>query len=169
MELTSQQHAEALFELVDNNREHLSRFLPWVGNMQSVENFNNYIRMCEQQYEQQTDVSFVIFYNGEAAGRIGLHYIHTHNKIGAIGYWLGKQFEGKGIVLHACKAIIEFGFKQLGLHRIEIKAAVKNSRSQAVPKKLNFIKEGILREAEWVNGEFHDLYLYSILQQDWLQ
>lgn len=167
LELTSIQHAAGLFAAVDNSREHLSRFLPWVTNMRTEDNMRQYLQHCEQLYREATEVSFVIKYDGTIAGRIGLHYIHSHNKIAAIGYWISKTHEGKGIVLRSCKAVIEYGFEQLGLHRIEIKAAVKNTRSQAVPEKLHFTREAILREAEWVNDEFIDLYLYSLLQQEW--
>lgn len=55
----------------------------------------------------------------------------------------------------------------MDLNRIEIKAAVKNFKSQAIPEKLNFKKEGILRQAEFVNNEFIDLFIYSILKNEW--
>ncbi|RYD83166.1 MAG: N-acetyltransferase [Sphingobacteriales bacterium] len=163
LELTAQKHAQGLLDAVNKNREHLSRFLPWVGNMQTVEDFKNYIQHCEMQLQQKTDISFVILANNTVAGRIGLHYIHPHNKHGAIGYWIAKEFEGQGIVLQSCKAVIRYGFDILGLHRIEIKAAVENTRSQAIPEKLGFFKEGILREAEFVNNAFTDIVLYSLL------
>lgn len=166
LELTSQKHAADLFEAVNNNREHLSRFLPWVGNMKTVDDFTRYLQHCELLYQQKTEVSFVIFFEGKAAGRIGLHYIHPHNKVAAIGYWLSKEYEGKGIILRSCKAIIQYGFETLALNRIEIKAAVENIRSQAVPEKLHFTREGLLRQAEWVNGEYLDLYLYSLLKNE---
>ena len=73
LELASQQHAETLFAAVDNNREHLSRFLPWVGNMQSADDMKNYLQYCETLYQQKTEVSFVIAVAGKIAGRIGLH------------------------------------------------------------------------------------------------
>lgn len=167
LELTAQQHAAGLFEAVDNNREHLSRFLPWVGNMQSTDDFKGYISHCELLYQQQTDVSFVIMVNNKTAGRIGMHHIQLQNKTGAIGYWLAKEFEGQGIITKACKTIIQYGFEQLALNRIEIKAIVNNVRSQAIPEKLHFKREGILREAEWVNNEFHDLVIYSLLRSEW--
>lgn len=167
LELTAPKHASGLFDTVDNNREHLSRFLPWVGNMQSVENFKTYIEYCELQYQQKTDVSFVIMVNNKTAGRIGMHHMQLQNKSGAIGYWLAKEFEGRGIVTRACKTIIRYGFEELALNRIEIKAAENNIRSQAIPEKLHFKKEGILREAEWVNNEFLDIVLYSMLRSEW--
>jgi ribosomal-protein-serine acetyltransferase len=118
-------------------------------------------------YQQGKEVSFVIMSGEVLMGRIGLHYINSQNKSAAIGYWLTKKAEGNGIIVRSCKALIRYGFHELGLHRIEIKAAVSNIRSQAIPQKLNFVKEGILREAELVNDTFLDLILYSMLEREW--
>jgi len=167
LELTTQKHAQGLFDAVDCNREHLSQFLPWVSAMQSTEDFRSYIENCELLYQQEKEVSFVIIENEILVGRIGLHHMNVQNRNASIGYWLIKTAEGKGIVYKSCKALIRYGFRELGLHRIEIKAATENLRSQAIPKKLNFMKEGILRQAELVNNKFLDLVLYSLLSDDW--
>ena len=167
LELTGVKHTIPLFDVIDNNRDHLSVFLPWVGNMQTVDDFKTYLRNCELLYQQKMEVSFVIFFNEMAVGRIGLNHLNWENKTGAIGYWLSKNAQGNGIIVQSSKWLINYGFHELGLHRIEIKAAVKNIKSQAIPVKLNFKKEGILRQAELVNGEFIDLVLYSILSSEW--
>jgi len=167
LELTAQRHADALFQAVDKNRKHLSTFLPWVGNMNSVYDFNEYIKNCEQLYEEKKELSFVIVSDKNTVGRIGLNNINLQNKNASIGYWLTKDAEGKGIITRSCKKLITVGFDQLGMHRIEIKAAVNNLRSRAIPQKLNFREEGILREAELVNGTFLDLVLYSMLREEW--
>jgi ribosomal-protein-serine acetyltransferase len=109
----------------------------------------------------------VILQNDVTVGRIGLHHLNRDNKNASIGYWLTKNTEGKGIITRSCKVLITYGFEELELHRIEIKAAVNNVKSQAIPQKLNFTKEGTLRESELVNGVFLDLVLYSMLQDEW--
>jgi ribosomal-protein-serine acetyltransferase len=167
LELTSAKHAGALYEAVNANRKHLSEFLPWVGNMQSVADFQQYIETCEMLYRQGKEVSFVILLNEVAVGRIGLHHVNPDNKNASIGYWLTKEAEGKGIIIRSCRKLIAYGFDELQLHRIEIKAAVKNIKSRAIPEKLNFKEEGTLRDAELVNGVYLDLVLYSILQDEW--
>ncbi len=167
LELTAAKHAEGLYLAVDANREHLSEFLPWVGNMQSVDDFRNYIENCELLYQQDKEVSFVIMLGETPVGRIGLHHLNGQNKSGSIGYWLTRDAEGKGIITQSCRALISYGFKELGLHRIELKAATGNLKSQAVPERLHFKKEGILRGAELVNGQFLDLFIYSLLDVEW--
>lgn len=167
LELTSEKHATALYEAVNSNREHLAAFLPWVDNFHSVKDFSEYINNCMQLNLQQQELSFVIILNDKLVGRIGLHYINLQHKNAAIGYWLTRDATGQGIIGRCCKTIIGYGFKELGLHRIEIKAAEKNQRSIAIPEKLGFKKEGILRQAELVNGVFHDLVIYSMLKDEW--
>lgn len=167
LELTAPKHAAGLFLAVDANREHLSRFLPWVSNMQSVTDFEKYIANCQRLHQQGAEVSFVIISGNEVIGRIGLHHMNVQNKNGEIGYWLIKGVEGKGIITKSCEALISFGFKELGLQRIAIKSAVQNIRSQAIPRNLGFTKEGILRQAELVNDQFLDLVLYAILKDEW--
>ncbi len=167
LELTSERHAKLLYDAMDNNREYLSVFLPWIDNMQSVNDFENYIRNCELLCKQEKEVSFVIFLNERPVGRIGLHHLNLQNKIGAIGYWLTKEAEGQGIISKSCKKLIEYGFNELGLNRIEIKCASENNKSQSIPQRFNFVKEGIMRQAEFVNDAFLDIILYSILKDEW--
>ena len=161
------EHAPLLFERVDHNRNHVRTWLPWVDAMQSVEHFQQFIRAARAREEAGQERSWSIFYHGVLAGRIGIHYINQQNKQGSVGYWLGQEFEGKGIVTQACEGVIGYGFNDLGLHRIELKCGTGNNRSAAVPQRLGFTNEGILREAELVNGQFIDLYLFSLLRSEW--
>jgi ribosomal-protein-serine acetyltransferase len=135
--------------------------------MQSVADFEIYIERCEQQHIAGTDYGFVIKAENKVVGRIGVHYIDQRNSIGAIGYWIGEGFSGKGIVTRACQSLIRFCFEDAALNRIEIKCATGNLRSAAIAERLGFQKEGILREAERVNSEFLDLNLYSFLKSEW--
>jgi ribosomal-protein-serine acetyltransferase len=167
LEIIADHHAHALLELGERNRKPLGEWLPWVPYMQTVDNFNTYIERCKSQHEAGTDYGYVIMVNNNVAGRIGIHYIDQQNKTGAIGYWLGEEYIGKGIVTKSCKGIIRFGFEQIGLNRIEIKCATANHKSVAIAERLNFKKEGILRQAEYANGNFQDLFLYSLLKEEW--
>ncbi len=114
-------------------------------------------------------MSFIILLNDKVVARIGLNHLNLQNKTGAIGDWLGKNVQGKGIITKSCIKLIDYGFREMNLNRIEIKASVKNFKSQAIPEKLNFRKGSILRQAEFVNNEFIDLFLYAMLKEDWIK
>jgi len=67
----------------------------------------------------------------------------------------------------ACRAIATEAFRQYGLHRIEIRCATGNGRSAAIPRRLGFAEEGILREAEWLYDHWVDLRVFSMLEHNW--
>ncbi len=167
LEFLEEIHAASLFNLINNNRAYLKEWLPWVDSMRTVENTRNYIVNCIKQAEERTDFAYAIMFDGNMVGRIGMHHINQQNKIGEIGYWLANGMQGRGIVTSCCTALINYGFDELGLNRIVIKCAVGNERSRAIAEKLDFKKEGILRQAEWVNGKFLDLYQFSLLREEW--
>jgi ribosomal-protein-serine acetyltransferase len=165
--LIDDKHALPVFNLIDNNRHYLREWLPWVDNMRSIENLKNYIVKCKKENEQGSDFGYVIIYNNIVAGRIGIHNIDQQNKIASIGYWLAEDFAGKGIITKSCKAIINYAFDELGLNRIEIKCGTGNFKSKAIPMRLNFKEEGIIRQGEFVNNKFIDLFIFSMLKTEW--
>jgi ribosomal-protein-serine acetyltransferase len=167
LELLDDKHAVPVFNLIDNNRHYLREWLPWVDNMCSIENFKNYILKCKKESEQGRDFGCVIIYNGTVAGRIGIHNIDKQNKIASIGYWLAKDFAGKGIITTSCKALINYAFDALDVNRIEIKCGTANFKSKAIPMRLNFTEEGIIRQGEFVNNKFIDLFIFSMLKNEW--
>jgi len=81
-----------------------------------------------------------------------------------LGYWIGKEHEGNGIITSSCRRLLQYGFEVLMLNRIEIRCGVENVRSQRVPERLGFTKEGTLRQVENIRGQFIDHYLYSLLR-----
>ena len=167
LEFLEEIHAESLLNLVNANRTYLREWLPWVDQMHTVANFAYYISETKRRAAEKTDFGYAIIIDKNIAGRIGLHHINQQNKIGEIGYWLADGLQGRGIITKCCTAIINHGFTQLGLNRIEIKCATENNKSRAIAEKLQFKQEGILKQAEWLNGKFIDLYLYAMLKDEW--
>jgi ribosomal-protein-serine acetyltransferase len=166
LETIAEKHAQPMFDLINSSRQHLREWLPWVDHMQTVENFEDHIADCKRREDVESDFAFVILLEDQMAGRIGIHYINYQNKIASIGYWLGDGYQGKGIITKACIALIDYSFHVLEMNRVQIKCATGNFKSQAIPERLNFKKEGIIRQGEFVNGRFVDLYLYSILKEE---
>jgi len=63
--------------------------------------------------------------------------------------------------------LIDFAFRELELNRIEIRCSSENSRSAAIPQRLGFTREGLLRMAEFRNGRLHDFEIYGLLASEW--
>ncbi|WP_202623269.1 GNAT family N-acetyltransferase [Alkalibacterium sp. MB6] len=83
-----------------------------------------------------------------------------------IGYELSKDLWGRGLASEAVEAIIHYGFKELGLQRIEALIEPPNRSSRRLVEKLGFVREGLLRNYEFTNKGFDDLYMYALLKTD---
>ncbi len=92
-----------------------------------------------------------------------------HGDTAEIGYQLNYDYWGKGYMSEALEKVIEVGFNQLGLRRIEIAHAITNTRSQKVIEKAGFVYEGTCRKYIYdkINKEFVDCRHYSILKDEW--
>ncbi|MCZ8494483.1 GNAT family N-acetyltransferase [Priestia sp. Y58] len=94
-----------------------------------------------------------------------LNRVHGHYRA-EIGYELSKDYWGNGIASEALGAVIKYGFTHLNLRRIEALIEPANVSSQNLIKNHGFVKEGLLRSYEFTCGKFDDLYMYSLLKQD---
>lgn len=166
LELIATDHAPMIYEMVDSNREHLRTWLPFVDRMKELSFAENFVRGTIVRNETGAEYAFMIYHNKKPVGRIGVYKIDMVNRSGEIGYWLIADAQSKGIVSNAVNGLLDFCFEKLNLHRIEIRCAVENYKSQAIPEKLGFTKEGIIREGEWLGDHFTDLILYSLLKKE---
>ena len=156
--------AHTVFALVDTNREHLRPWMPWEPMTKSSADTLVYItHSLESEYDVEGNGIFV---DGAFAGGMGMR-IDPLNDVGEIGYWIGKAFEGRGLITRATKRFVDYGFDERGLHRIEIKAASTNRRSRAVAERLGFRQEAVLREAGRADPGYLDLVVYGMLAHEW--
>jgi ribosomal-protein-serine acetyltransferase len=169
LRIVSEQDTPALFALIDSNRRHLRQWLPWVDATQTAEDELLFIRGLREQHENNGNPGYVIWHRGEAAGMISYHPIDWHNRKGEIGYWLGEAFQGRGLMSGACRLMIAYAFEILQLNKVEIRCATGNTRSCAIPQRLGFTREGVVRQGEWLYDHFVDLVLYGLLASEWWQ
>ena len=159
--------AADLFALTDANRGHLRAWLPWVDGVRRVEDTRSFIRTVEKQASRNDGAQFAVRVDGAIAGVIGHHRIDWRNRHTSLGYWLGSAYEGRGLVTTACRSLVAHAFDAARLNRVEIRCAAGNRRSCAVPQRLGFREEGVLREAEWLYDHFVDHVVYGMLASDW--
>ena len=159
--------ADPLFAVVERNREHLRQWLPWVDQTHSADEIREFIARATEQFECGRGPNFGIWLDGVLAGAIGCHPIDLADRSCSLGYWMEAGHQGKGIVTRCCRHLLDYLFDDASLHRVEIRCATGNARSCAIPQRVGFIHEGVLREAEWVNDRWLDLNVWSMLEQDW--
>lgn len=156
--------AEALFAVVEANRERLRPWMPWEDATRSPDDVRDFI---ERARASSSDAEANgIWVDGELAGTVGMRIDLLANSA-EIGYWIDGNHEGRGIVTRGCRRLIDEAFGAFGLHRVSLHAATTNLRSQAVAERLGMTREAVLREAERSPEGYHDLVVYSILEHEW--
>jgi len=162
-----ERYAEELTALVRRDIAHLKPWMPWATERYSIEDAREFIRRQIRQYAEDQGFATLVLFRGRVAGSIGYNLIDWSNRKTDIGYWLGAEFLGRGVMTKACRALVEHAFRELRLNRVEIYCAVENHRSRRIPERLGFTQEGTLRQAEWVHDHFKDLVCYSMLAREW--
>jgi RimJ/RimL family protein N-acetyltransferase len=104
--------------------------------------------------------------DGRQIGGIGLRVDDQHQHA-ELGYWLGVQYWGQGYATEAARAILRYGFENLGLHRIYASHFKHNPASGRILVKLGMRYEGRQREHLRKWDQFVDSELYAILRQEW--
>lgn len=163
----SARDADTLFLLVEQSREHVQKWLPWLKHIQSSSDALFFITNEEELARKQKSMILGIFMASSCIGVIGFHQLDFQNKIGSLGYFLEKQYEGKGIMTQSATALISYAFFELKLNRIELRIATENAASNKLAKRLGFIKEGILRQVEWLETKYVDHVVYGLLKEEW--
>ncbi len=167
LRLLEERHAQELTDLTDRNREYLRAWLPWVDANRTVEDRKKFIRGALKQFAENNGFTAGIWHEGRLAGVIGYHSIDWENRTTAVGYWIGEEYQGQGLVTAACRALVDHAFEELGLNRVSIACATENKKSCAIPERLGFRREGVVRQAEWLYDHFVDHVVYATLASEW--
>lgn len=164
--LLEERHVDALHALVDANRAHLARWLPWAAT-ETRDETAAFVRASLRRLAQGDGFDLGILHAGRLVGCVGLHGIHPVNRSTTVGYWLAADAQGRGIATRAVRALVQECFGPMGLHRVEIRVAPDNARSLAIARWLGFTEEGTLRQVERMGEGWLDLVVLSCLAHEW--
>jgi ribosomal-protein-serine acetyltransferase len=158
--------AAELTSVVAANREHLARWLPWAATYGHQDSLD-YITRKQGQIEADDGFEGAIVVGGEIVGGAGFHALDKLNRSSSIGYWLTAEAQGSGLMTATVRALLDHAFGVWELYRVVIEAVVDNARSRAIPERLGFTEEGVLRQAKLIRGRYEDAALYAMLAPDW--
>ena len=167
LKLLVREDAPNLFGLVDKNRCYLREWLAWLDHNKSVQDSESFILSLHRQFKNKQGLACGVFIENTLVGMCGYHPINLLNQSVTVGYWLDKNYQGRGIITQCSQFFIDYAFKELGLNKVLIPVAVGNAKSRAVCERLGLRNEGIDRQAENLYGKYVDLVRYSILRTEW--
>ncbi|WP_010678015.1 GNAT family N-acetyltransferase [Bacillus timonensis] len=125
----------------------LKPWLPFAQKEQSEQDVEMNIRESHISFLKREDLRLLVFLKetGQFIASSGLHRIDWAVPKFEIGYWIDSRFSGKGYMTEAVKGIADFAFHELNAKRVEIRCDEKNSKSRAIPERLGFALEGVLK------------------------
>lgn len=168
LKLVDRNDAEDIFQLTVKSRDYLKEWLPWPTYIREVADTKKFIENSMQNYVDNKSLVTAIIFKGEVAGIASFNSFDWTNRIGQIGYFLGEEFQEKGIMTKVVQALMDIGFKEFRLNKIEIRAATENVKSRKIPERLGFTEEGILRQVEWLYDHYVDHVVYGMLKDEWM-
>jgi RimJ/RimL family protein N-acetyltransferase len=125
--------------------------------------------LCQQQEQPRTRFQLAVTLKSDRQliGNCGIRIQSIDAHEGDIGYELSPQHWGQGYATEAARAVVQFGFTELRLHRIWASCIADNVGSARVLEKLGMRLEGRLRDKEHFKGRWWDTLLYAILDDEW--
>ncbi|MBC7466265.1 MAG: GNAT family N-acetyltransferase [Bdellovibrio sp.] len=146
----SRDFAHDLFILVQKNKN--GNLCYWCPDLKktyaSLETTFTHINDANSKFEADKTPDFVIFYKGIIAGLISLSPINSGNLTSEIGYWLGSEYEGLGIISRSFPFVLDYAKDVLQLKAIELSTSIPNIRSQKLPINFKFQKVRTIPNAE---------------------
>ncbi len=156
--------AEEIFALMERCRDYLQEWMWWVGAIESVEDIPLVFDLSEEQYADDYGFLCCIRMQGSVVGMIGLVDRDGVHKTTSLAYWIGEEYQGRGIATKAARALTDYAFSEWNLNRVELWIAKENARCRAVADRLRFRQEGICREKDSIYGR---LVNYAMLRREW--
>ncbi|PKR84243.1 GNAT family N-acetyltransferase [Heyndrickxia camelliae] len=164
----TEDYAPAMFDIF--SREDVTRYygmIPFVEEEQA----QKMVQSFAMNFEAKRGIRWGMQWkeSGEYVGSVGLNNLVLAGKRAEVGYELHPKFWRKGIVSEAVKAVLQYSFQELDLHRIGAVTFPENEASSNLLLKLGFLKEGLLRGYIYQGGVSYDANVFSILKTDWVK
>ena len=161
--------AQALFEAVDESREHIRPWLPFADAHKTVEESRDWIinQQAKWLLRETMNAAIVEASTGRYLGGIGLHPHNWDIRHFEIGYWLRKSAEGHGYMMEAVTLLTDYAFNELKANRIEILCDERNIRSASVARRLGYVQEGLMRnDSTGPDGGLRNTLVFSLVPGD---
>lgn len=151
-------------------RDDVTEFLLWSPH-ESVGYTREYLAYIETRYPKGEfyDWAITLADSGKMIGTVGFTKIHTAHNAAEIGYVLNPEYHHLGLGFEAASRIVDFGFEELSLNRIEARFMQGNAASLHVMEKLGMTLEGYARDGMLVKGSYRTIGTCSILRNEWTE
>ncbi|MDD1793721.1 GNAT family N-acetyltransferase [Enterovibrio makurazakiensis] len=162
LSLVQHSYAKDYYRIVCGEREYLSEWLAWPPHANGEAFFEQFIKGALHGYAEGKSLTCAMIYQGNVVGNVSFNSISRSLKKVEIGYWLSNEYQGKGIASRCVLALVQLAFDEMGIEKVQIAAATGNQPSRRLCERLGFRLEGVITNAEDLNGRIVDHAIYGL-------
>ncbi len=146
-----------------------NRFYPWSERSEAEARafVQMFINFQTEQPRRKFQFAITLLPGGRLIGSCGIRRKADNEWEADMGYELAPQYWGNGYATEAARAVVDFGFKKLKLHRVSALCVAGNDRSAKVLERLGFRLEGWLKQDDYFKNQWWDTQIYAILEDEW--
>lgn len=167
MRVITPEDAKAFFVFMQQNRAFFDRWIEFRQRLETIEEVEEMLEKNFSGYQAGEKIRCGLWRGNSLIANVSLNDIDSQSHNASLGFYLAELEQGRGLATNACSVLLKHGFKGLGLHRVYAECVPNNTSSIAVVQRLGFKLEGVCREAYYLNGEYVDVNLYSMLDREW--
>jgi len=159
----------SLHDAVIASLEDLQPWLPWIEDYDRGAS-QRFIRESVSAWAEGRAFDFTIRTIDDLdrhIGNVSIWAVSNQNSIGEVGYWIRSDETGTGYGTEATTRAAQIGFEEMGLHKVQLRIAVGNTRSERIARRLDFVQEGTLRDEVKIGNRWLDHTVWSMLENEW--
>jgi ribosomal-protein-alanine N-acetyltransferase len=145
------------------------QYYPWTKRTaQEVQAFvQRFIGWQAEEPRIRFQLAVVLRTEGQLIGTCGIRMGAANIRKADLGYEIAPSYWGQGYATEGSRAMLGFGFEELGLHRVWASCLAENAASARVLEKLGMRCEGRLRDNHWITGRWWDTLVYGMIEDEW--
>jgi ribosomal-protein-serine acetyltransferase len=152
--------------LIEREREHFGRWLPWGISIDTEEKARAFIVRLADRTANDQGRGYAIWLDGEMVGGVLFRTFDAVTGHCEIGVWLAKHATGRGLITRSCNVLIDWACHQRNMSRIEWHCAVGNMPSRNIAQRLGMKLDGVMRKSFPYREFRHDVEVWSLLAID---
>lgn len=159
--------AAEFLDHMDRAREYVDPWVPWAGRSTDLDSARTVLQQYADRAAADTGRIYGIWLDDVLVGGVLFVSFDARSGVCEVGCWLERSAEGRGLVTRAVRQMVDWAFRERGMHRVEWVNAAHNVRSANVAQRLGMHLDGVLREAFPYRGARHDNQVWSVLAHEW--
>ena len=167
LEQVQSEHADNMYALIEQEGDYLRK---WVGDGDlpgTLSEVHDFIFTSTMRFMMNGAFDAGIWVAGQLAGMVSLQTINPEKRRTGIGYWLGREYQGRGIMTQSVNRVVVYAFQDYQLDEIKIYCATGNAKSRADAERCDFRFERVIPQAEKIDGVLHDQVVYGLRRRQW--